>query len=74
MKNIKTEKFSVSFAVEDLSYDTEEVVLTCELDGHSTHYTSLPVLAMSLCNLIEVGGMSKQEAAKVIAKAMLYLN
>jgi len=34
----------------------------------------LPMLAMSLCNLIEVGGMSKQEAAKVIAKAMLYLN
>ena len=42
-------------------------------DGYKVSFTNLPMLTAHLCDQIQNGGMSKYEASKTIAKAMLHL-
>ena len=74
MNSFKTDGYKVSFDVDPTSYVAlERVTLQSRLHDYEVSFTNLPMLTAHLCNQIQEGGMSKREASKTIAKAMLHL-
>jgi hypothetical protein len=74
MRSFKTEGYKVIFDLDPTSYiGLERVTLQSRIHDHEVSFTNLPMLTAHLCDQIQNGGMSKQEASKTIAKAMLHL-
>jgi len=73
MNSFKTDGYKVSFDIEPSHIGLERVTLESRLHDYAVSFTNLPMLTSHLCNQIESGGMSKYEASKTIAKAMLHL-
>ena len=73
MNSYKTELYKVSFGIDDRC-DLTEVTLTKIASEDYESYTNLTLLAHKLCDLIYQGKMSKVEASKTIARAMIHLN
>ena len=73
MNSYKTELYKVSFGIDD-GCDLTEVTLTKIASEDYESYTNLTLLAHKLCDLICQGKMSKVEASKTIARAMIHLN
>ena len=74
MRIFKTELYKVIFDIDLTSYvDRERVILQSRIHDHEVSFTNLPMLTAHLCDQIQNGDMSKQEASKTIAKAMLHL-
>ena len=73
MNSFKTEGYKVSFVFDNTYSDLERVSLQISLHIYEVSFTNLPMLTAHLCDQIQNGGMSKYEASKTIAKAMLHL-
>jgi len=74
MNSFKTDGYKVIFDLDQTSYITlERVTLQSRFHDYEASFTILPMLTAYLCNQVQEGGMSKREASKTIAKAMLHL-
>ena len=71
MNSYKTELYKVSFDIYELTL-TEVTITKLSSDEYES-FTSLPLLAGRLCEMVYNGKMSQKEASKTIAKAMIHL-
>jgi hypothetical protein len=73
MNSFKTEGYKVSFDIDHTYSALERVTLESRLHDYAVSFYNLPMLTSHLCDQIQNGGMSKYEASKTIAKAMIHL-
>ena len=72
MNSYKTELYKVSFDIYELTL-TQVTITKLSSDEYES-FTNLPLLASRLCEMVYNGKMSRKEASKTIAKAMIHLN
>lgn len=72
MNSYKTELHNVSFDMDERLTLTEVTITKLSSDEYES-FTSLPLLAGRLCEMVYNGKMSQKEASKTIAKAMIHL-